>query len=123
MKCSLSPRNPVNRAQIIRGCALATPSLRDALALHDAPDHGGAGGGTGGGRTAPRVCNLAGDGGPELTDDLAKQAGADASQNVTYAGTFGPLGEDTTPGGFDTCHANMAGQELLGNQAKEKFGP
>ncbi len=69
------------------------------------------------------VCFLAGDGGPELTDELAQQAGNDATLNVTYAGTFGPLGQTTTPGGMDNCHANMAGQQLLGNQAKEKFGP
>ena len=42
------------------------------------------------------VCFLAGGGGPELTDELAQQAGSDATLNVTYAGTFGPLGQTTT---------------------------
>jgi hypothetical protein len=65
------------------------------------------------------TCNLAGEGGPELTDDLAQQAAADATQDVVYAGSFGPLGQGTTS---DSCHANSAGQQLLGDQAVEKFG-
>ena len=34
------------------------------------------------------VCTLAGDGGPELADSLAQQAGNDSSQNVVYSGIF-----------------------------------
>ncbi len=65
------------------------------------------------------VCFLAGDGGPELTDDLAQQAAADGSLNVVYPSTFGPLGPSTVS---DGCHANLAGQQLLGNQGMEFFG-
>lgn len=62
------------------------------------------------------VCFLAGDGGPELTDSLAQEAAA--SGDVSYVGVFwlGP-GEVA-----DTCHANTAGQQSLGNQAVEFFG-
>jgi hypothetical protein len=69
--------------------------------------------------TSGWTCNLAGAGGPELTDSMARQAGNDASQNVIYLGTWGPLGSGTTS---DSCHANQAGQQLLGNQAVGYFG-
>jgi hypothetical protein len=72
--------------------------------------------------TSGWVCSLAGANGPKLTDDLAKQAAADSTQNVTYVGTFGPLGQGTVVGGADTCHANQSGQQLLGNQAVGFFG-
>jgi hypothetical protein len=65
------------------------------------------------------TCDLAGADGPQLTDDLARQAAADSTQNVIYPGTFGPLGQATTS---DNCHANQAGQQLLGAQAIEYFG-
>jgi hypothetical protein len=64
-------------------------------------------------------CELAGDGGPELTDDMALMAGADASQNVIYGGTFGPL---TSSQRSDSCHANGEGQRALGQQAIDKWG-
>ncbi|KYF84963.1 hypothetical protein BE20_11045 [Sorangium cellulosum] len=63
--------------------------------------------------------SLAGSGGPELTDRLAQQAAADRTLNVIYPGSFGRLGRATTA---DSCHANAAGQQLLGNQAVGFFG-
>lgn len=68
---------------------------------------------------AGAVCSLAGADGPALTEDMAKKAAADASQNVIYPGPFGPLGGSTSS---DGCHANVAGQKLLGEQALEYFG-
>jgi hypothetical protein len=63
-------------------------------------------------------CNLAGNGGAQHTDDIAKQAAMEDS-TVTYAGTFGPL----TPGQrSDGCHANASGMEVLGKQVAEKWG-
>jgi hypothetical protein len=63
-------------------------------------------------------CNLAGNGGAQHTDDIAKQAAMEDS-TVTYAGTFGPL----TPGQrSDGCHANADGMALLGRQVAEKWG-
>jgi hypothetical protein len=66
------------------------------------------------------VCSLAGANGPQLTDDLAQQAADDSTQDVSYAGTFGPLGQATTTS--DGCHANQGGQQLLGDQAVDYFG-
>ncbi len=63
-------------------------------------------------------CNLAGNGGAQHTDDIAKQAAMEDS-TVTYAGTFGPL---TQAQRSDGCHANASGMELLGNQVIEKWG-
>jgi hypothetical protein len=68
---------------------------------------------------AGHTCTLAGANGPQLTDDLAKQAGNDATQNVTYLGIWGPLGDSTSS---DGCHANAAGLTILGNQAVAYFG-
>jgi hypothetical protein len=65
------------------------------------------------------VCNLSGEGGPELTDRLAREAAADTSLNVIYPGSFGPLGNGTTS---DSCHANTAGQDLIGQQAIDFWG-
>jgi len=65
-----------------------------------------------------RVCFLAGQGGPELTDGLAQQAAADVSQNVTYSGTFHLAGNEVADG----CHANAAGQRSLGQQALDYWG-
>ena len=64
------------------------------------------------------VCDLAGSGGPEHTDDLARQAGNDASLNVTYSGTFTLRNSEVSDG----CHANSAGEQSLGNQAVNKWG-
>ncbi|KAK7062921.1 hypothetical protein VNI00_000419 [Paramarasmius palmivorus] len=64
------------------------------------------------------VCFLAGDGGPELTESLAQQAAADASQDVTYPGAF-VLSDGEIE---DGCHANTAGQQSLGSQAVAFFG-
>jgi hypothetical protein len=64
------------------------------------------------------VCTIAGADGPQLTDDLARQAGDDASLNVEYVGTFTLKNSETNDG----CHANSAGEIALGNQAVEKFG-
>ena len=47
-----------------------------------------------------------------------QQAATDPTQNVIYSGTFGPLGAETTS---DGCHANEAGQTMLGNQAVAFF--
>jgi Cellulose binding domain len=67
---------------------------------------------------AGHVCSLAGANGPQLTDSLARQAGADSTQNVTYPGEFHlHNGEDV-----DGCHANTAGQQSLGRQALGFWG-
>ncbi len=59
------------------------------------------------------TCDLAGSGGPELTDSLAKQAAADSTQNVIYPGAFHLLNNELS----DNCHANTTGQQSLGQQA------
>lgn len=64
------------------------------------------------------VCSLAGADGPQLTDDLAKQAAADTTQDVTYPGAFQLKNSEVADG----CHANTAGQESLGKQALEFWG-
>ena len=63
---------------------------------------------------AGQTCSLAGADGPQLTDDLAKQAAADSTQNVTYPGSFHLKSDEVSDG----CHANTAGQRSLGEQAK-----
>ena len=60
-----------------------------------------------------QTCFLAGANGPQLTDNLAKQAGADGTQNVTYPGAFRLRSNEVADG----CHANTAGQQSLGRQA------
>lgn len=65
------------------------------------------------------VCPLSGAGGPPLTDSLAKQAGADPTQNVTYAGQFHLTNSEVVS---DGCHANTAGQADLGRQALAFWG-
>ncbi|GIJ43020.1 hypothetical protein Vwe01_63450 [Micromonospora andamanensis] len=65
-----------------------------------------------------QTCFLAGSGGPELTDSLARQAAADASQNVTYPGVFRLRPNEVSDG----CHANSAGQQSLGRQAMGYWG-
>lgn len=67
------------------------------------------------------TCSLAGVGGPELTDDMAQQAGNDATQNVIYGGIFGPLSSSHTAGDATGCHANTEGQQFLGQQAIDKW--
>lgn len=64
------------------------------------------------------TCALAGANGPKLTDDLAKQAAADASQNVTYPGAFVLYSQEVADG----CHANGGGQVTLGKQALGFWG-
>ena len=63
-------------------------------------------------------CFLAGAGGAEMTDDLARQAAEDPALNVTYPGSFLLRQGEVADG----CHANTAGQQSLGNQALEFFG-
>jgi hypothetical protein len=58
-------------------------------------------------------CFLAGPNGPQLTDNLARQAAADPALNVTYPGSFILHANEVSDG----CHANAAGQRSLGNQA------
>jgi hypothetical protein len=60
-----------------------------------------------------RTCFLAGANGPQLTDNLARQAAADSTQNVTYPGAFRLRSNEVADG----CHANTAGQQSLGRQA------
>ncbi|WP_422768833.1 cellulose-binding domain-containing protein [Plantactinospora sp. WMMC1484] len=67
---------------------------------------------------AGQTCFLAGSGGPELTDSMARQAGADSAQNVTYVGTFRLRSGEVSDG----CHANAAGQQSLGRQATGYWG-
>ncbi|KAF3810342.1 hypothetical protein GCG54_00000387 [Colletotrichum gloeosporioides] len=62
---------------------------------------------------AGQTCFLAGQGGPELTDSLAKRASEDASLNVKYGGTFRLRNGQVADG----CHASTAGQQSLGRQA------
>ncbi|KAK3389736.1 hypothetical protein B0H63DRAFT_556842 [Podospora didyma] len=66
----------------------------------------------------PKSCQLAGPDGPELTENLAKQAAADATQNVKYLGPFKLLKGELTDG----CHANTVGQKSLGQQALAFWG-
>ncbi|WFE19284.1 cellulose binding domain-containing protein [Solwaraspora sp. WMMD937] len=65
-----------------------------------------------------QTCFLAGANGPELTDSLARQAAADATQNVIYPGTFHLRSNEVSDG----CHANTAGQQSLGRQALAYWG-
>ncbi len=66
----------------------------------------------------PSSCFLAGAQGPQMTVDLAKKAGADASLNVTYPGDFKLMKGEVQDG----CHANAAGQGSLGKQAIAFWG-
>ncbi|KAF2270166.1 hypothetical protein CC78DRAFT_550466 [Lojkania enalia] len=68
--------------------------------------------------SAGQSCFLAGVNGPENTDALAQQAAADASQNVTYPGSF-LLKQGEV---LDGCHANTQGQQSLGRQALAFWG-
>jgi hypothetical protein len=65
------------------------------------------------------TCPLAGEGGPELTDRLARDA-AMRHPDVHYAGVLGPLnqGEYTN----DNCHASSSGEDKLGRQVKAIWG-
>ncbi|MCE6998520.1 hypothetical protein LZG04_27510 [Saccharothrix sp. S26] len=67
---------------------------------------------------AGRTCFLAGANGPQLTDNLARQAAADPTQNVTYPGAFRLRSSEVADG----CHANTAGQQSLGRQALAFWG-
>lgn len=66
----------------------------------------------------PTSCFLAGPNGPQLTVNLAKQAAADTTQNVTYPGEFKLMRNEVQDG----CHANTAGQKSLGLQAIAFWG-
>ncbi len=68
------------------------------------------------------TCELAGAGGPELTDQRAQEA-ANPADNVFYAGTF-ILDAGASPGEVtsDGCFATSAGELALGNQAVAKWG-
>ncbi|MEJ3742693.1 cellulose-binding domain-containing protein [Actinomycetes bacterium KLBMP 9797] len=65
-----------------------------------------------------QTCTLAGANGPQLTDNLARQAAADATQNVIYPGQFRLRNGEVADG----CHANTAGQQSLGRQAIGYWG-
>jgi len=65
-----------------------------------------------------QTCSLAGANGPQLTDSLARQAGSDPTQNVTYPGQFHLRTGEVADG----CHANTAGQASLGRQALAYWG-
>jgi hypothetical protein len=65
-----------------------------------------------------RTCFLAGANGPQLTDNLARQATADSTQNVSYPGAFRLRNNEVADG----CHANTAGQQSLGKQALTFWG-
>lgn len=66
-----------------------------------------------------RNCFLAGDGGANMTDTLAKTVAADTSLvNVTYPGSFLLHPSEVQDG----CHANTAGQKSLGQQALAFWG-
>ncbi len=65
-----------------------------------------------------QTCFLAGANGPQLTDNLARQAAADGTQNVTYPGVFRLRANEVSDG----CHANTAGQQSLGRQALGYWG-
>jgi hypothetical protein len=67
---------------------------------------------------AGQTCTLAGANGPQLTDNLAKQAGADTTQNVRYVGQFRLHNGEVADG----CHANTTGQASLGRQAVAFWG-
>ena len=71
---------------------------------------------------AGHECNLAGTGGAKWTDDQAKALAADPSvnQNMTYLGQFKLNCSNNEC--QDACHANTAGQRVLGNQAKAFWG-
>jgi len=65
------------------------------------------------------ICPLAGANGPQLTDNLARQAAADSTLNVRYLGQFRLTNSQVVS---DGCHANTAGQAALGNQALAFWG-
>ncbi len=67
---------------------------------------------------AGQTCSLAGANGPQLTDNLARQAGTDSTQKVTYPGAFRLRKNEVADG----CHANTAGQQSLGRQALTFWG-
>jgi hypothetical protein len=67
---------------------------------------------------AGQTCQLAGPGGPESTDALAKRAAEDKALNVVYPGSFLLKKGEVQDG----CHANSAGQHALGKQAIAFWG-
>lgn len=67
----------------------------------------------------PNSCFLAGNGGPDKTDRIAREAANDSSLNISFAGTLGPLAGNENS---DGCHANDAGRRVLGQQFIDWFG-
>jgi hypothetical protein len=53
-----------------------------------------------------------------LTESLAQQAAADATQNARYPGPFRLRTSEVADG----CHANTTGQQSLGRQAQGYWG-
>jgi hypothetical protein len=68
--------------------------------------------------TNGHVCTLAGSGGPEMTDELAKEV-ADQHDDVIYPGQLVLQDGEVAA---DTCHANTEGEDALGRQAKAYWG-
>ncbi|KAI0879038.1 hypothetical protein GGS24DRAFT_496162 [Hypoxylon argillaceum] len=67
---------------------------------------------------AGQYCFLAGQGGAELTDGLARRAGNDSALGVVYPGSFLLHVAEVQDG----CHANAMGQQSLGRQAMAFWG-
>jgi hypothetical protein len=65
------------------------------------------------------TCSLSGANGPALSDMMAQDAGEDATQDVIYVGTFGPL---TAQQRSDGCHGNAEGRAKLGQQIIDRWG-
>src|SRR5690606_14276847 len=61
----------------------------------------------------PNSCFLAGNGGPDKTDRIAKETAEDASLNLVYPGALGPLASSESS---DGCHTNQQGSLKLGEQ-------
>jgi hypothetical protein len=66
------------------------------------------------------VCPLLGQGGAELTDRLAREVAGEPSLGLIYPGAFGPL--DVEQLSADSCHANIMGGDMLGEQARRFWG-
>jgi hypothetical protein len=66
---------------------------------------------------AGHTCQIAGDIGPEKMADIAAELVA--TEGLLPGPELGPIGGDETR---DGCHANDAGQAVLGEQLLEFFG-
>ncbi len=67
----------------------------------------------------PNSCFLAGDGGPDKTDRIARETAADTSLDLIYPGALGPLASSASS---DGCHTNEQGSLKLGEQFIDWFG-